>query len=50
LAERTALDQAVIIRLENGQIDNPTLAMLTRYAKGLGKRIVVSLVDAEEDQ
>ena len=39
---------AMISRLENGLIDNPTLATVTRYAKALGKRIVVSLVDAEE--
>jgi DNA-binding XRE family transcriptional regulator len=47
LAERTGLDRTMISRLENGQIDNPTIATVTRYAKALGKRVVVSLVDAE---
>jgi ribosome-binding protein aMBF1 (putative translation factor) len=45
LADRTGFDRAMISRLENGQIDNPTVATVTRYAKALGKRVVVSLVD-----
>lgn len=48
LAERTGMDRAMISRLENGQIDNPTIATVSRYAKALGKRVVVSLVDAKE--
>jgi ribosome-binding protein aMBF1 (putative translation factor) len=47
LAERTGMDRAMISRLENGLIDNPTLATVTRYAKALGKRVVVGLVDAK---
>lgn len=47
LAERTGMDRAMISRLENGQIDNPTIATMTRYAKALGKKVVVSLVEAE---
>ena len=46
LAERTGMDRAMISRLENGQIDNPTIATMARYAKALGKKVVVSLVDA----
>lgn len=46
LAERTGMDRAMISRLENGQIDNPTIATMSRYAKALGKRVIVSLVDA----
>ena len=49
LAERTGMDRAMISRLENGQIDNPTIATMSRYANALGKRIVVSLVDAREE-
>src|SRR5438309_11570442 len=45
LAERTGMDRAMISRLENGQVDNPTIATMNRYAKALGKRVVVSLVD-----
>ncbi len=48
MAERTGMDRAMISRLENGQVDNPTVATMTRYAKALGKRVVVSLVDAED--
>jgi predicted transcriptional regulator len=48
LAERTGMDRAMISRLENGQINNPTLATMTRYAKALGKKVVVSLVEATE--
>lgn len=48
LAERTGMDSATIGRLESGHIDNPTIATVTRYAKALGKRVVVSLVDAIE--
>ena len=40
------MDRAMISRLENGQVDNPTVATVTRYAKALGKRVGVSLVDA----
>lgn len=48
LAERTGMDRAMISRLENGQIDNPTVATMTRYARALGKHVLVSLVDAAE--
>jgi len=49
LAERTGMDRAMISRLENGQLDNPTIATMSRYAKALGKRVVVSLVDAADE-
>lgn len=45
LVERTGMDRAMISRLENGLVDNPTIATINRYAKALGKRVVVSLVD-----
>lgn len=48
MAERTGMDRAMISRLENGQLDNPTLATVGRYAKALGKRVVVNFVNAEE--
>jgi ribosome-binding protein aMBF1 (putative translation factor) len=48
LAERTGMDRAMISRLENGQIDNPTIATMTRYAKALGRKLVVSLVELKE--
>jgi DNA-binding XRE family transcriptional regulator len=48
MAERTGMDRAMISRLENGQVDNPTITTIGRYAKALGKRVVVSLIDAAE--
>lgn len=48
MAERTGMDRAMISRLENGQINNPTLATVGRYAKALGKRVVVNFVNAGE--
>jgi ribosome-binding protein aMBF1 (putative translation factor) len=48
LADRTGMDRAMISRLENGQVDNPTVATMTRYAKALGKRVLVSLVDTTD--
>jgi ribosome-binding protein aMBF1 (putative translation factor) len=48
LADRTGMDRAMISRLENGQIDNPTIATMSRYAKALGKRVVVALVDCSQ--
>ena len=48
MAERTGMDRAMISRLENGQVDNPTVATMNRYTKALGKRVVGSLVDAED--
>ena len=50
MAERTGMDRAMISRLENGQIDNPTLATVGRYAKALGKRVVVNFVNAGESR
>ena len=45
LAERTGMDRAMISRLENGQIDNPTISTMSRYARALGKKVLVNLVD-----
>lgn len=47
LAERTGMDRAMISRLENGQVDNPTIATMNRYAQALGKRVVVRLVEGK---
>jgi predicted transcriptional regulator len=48
MEKRTGMDRAMISRLENGQIDNPTLATVSRYAKALGKRVIVSLENTVE--
>jgi len=46
MADRTGMDHAMISLLENGQIGNPTISSISRYAQALGKRVVVSLADA----
>src|SRR5712692_7683581 len=37
LADRAGLDQALLSSLENGQVDNLTIATMTGYANALGK-------------
>lgn len=45
IAEASGLDRALISRLENGKIDNPTLGTLNRYAEAIGKRFLWSIRD-----
>jgi predicted transcriptional regulator len=46
LTELTGMDRAALSKLESGQRANPTVETLVRYAEAVGKRLVVSLVDA----
>src|SRR5215207_10184779 len=39
LSERTGMDRAALSRLETGQVPNPTVDTVLRYATGLGKRV-----------
>jgi DNA-binding XRE family transcriptional regulator len=45
VAERSGIDKASLSRLENGWYPNPTLNTLARYARGIGKRLVLDLED-----
>jgi DNA-binding XRE family transcriptional regulator len=45
VAERSGLDKATLSRLENEWYPNPTLNTLARYARGIGKRLVLDLED-----
>ncbi len=45
LTERTGMDSSALSKLETGQRANPTVAALVRYAKAVGKRLIVSLAD-----
>ena len=45
LAELSGIDKAALSRLESGRHPNPTLDTLARYARAVGKRLVVSLED-----
>src|SRR5262245_5117979 len=46
LTELTGMDRSAISKLETGQRPNPTVETLVRYAEAVGKRLVVSLADA----
>lgn len=50
LAERTGMDRAELSRLETGTHDDPTIHTLQRYAFGLGKQLVVTVVDLPPSQ
>ncbi len=45
LTEITGMDRSALSKLETGQRANPTVETLVRYAKAVGKRLVVSLAD-----
>jgi DNA-binding XRE family transcriptional regulator len=47
VTERTGMDRSALSKLETGQRPNPTIETLARYAEAVGKRLVVSLEDAE---
>jgi DNA-binding XRE family transcriptional regulator len=43
----TGMDRSALSKLETGQRANPTVETLVRYAEAVGKRVVVSLTDAQ---
>jgi len=45
MSKLTGMDRGAISRLENGLMANPTIGTVSRYAKALGKRVVVGLAD-----
>jgi DNA-binding XRE family transcriptional regulator len=45
LAQRTGIDKGTISKLENGVFDNPTIGTIQRYARAIGKGIVVGIID-----
>jgi len=48
VTELTGMDRSALSKLETGQRANPTVETLVRYAEAVGKRLVVSLADAQE--
>jgi DNA-binding XRE family transcriptional regulator len=42
----TGMDRSALSKLETGQRPNPTIDTLVRYAEAVGKRLVVSLIEA----
>jgi transcriptional regulator with XRE-family HTH domain len=49
VAERAKVDKAAISRLENGQLPNPTVNTLARYAQALGKSVTYGLEERPTD-
>ncbi len=47
VTELTGMDRSALSKLETGQRANPTVDTLVRYAEAVGKRLVVSLADAQ---
>ena len=45
----TGMDRSALSKLETGQRANPTVDTLVRYAEAVGKRLVVSLADAQDE-
>jgi hypothetical protein len=45
VAERSGMDKATLGRRDNGWCPNPTLNTRARYARGIGKRLVLDLAD-----
>ncbi len=46
LKDLTGMDRSALSKLETGQRANPTVETLVRYAEAVGKRLVVTLSDA----
>jgi DNA-binding XRE family transcriptional regulator len=46
LTRLTGMDRSALSKLETGQRPNPTVETLVRYAAAVGKRLVMSVVDA----
>ena len=46
VSKRTGMDQATLSRLENGRQPNPTIDTLWRYARAVGRQLVLSHVGA----
>ena len=42
VARRTGMDQATLSRLENGRQPNPTVDTLWRYARAVGRELVLT--------
>jgi predicted transcriptional regulator len=49
LTELTGMDRSALSKLETGQRPNPTVETLVRYAEAVGKRLVVTLTDTQND-
>jgi DNA-binding XRE family transcriptional regulator len=48
VTDLTGMDRSALSKLETGQRANPTVDTLVRYAEAVGKRLIVSLADAQK--
>jgi DNA-binding XRE family transcriptional regulator len=46
VSKRTGMDQATLSRLENGRQPNPTVDTLWRYARAVGRQLILTHGDA----
>jgi ribosome-binding protein aMBF1 (putative translation factor) len=47
IQEATGIDRSALCRIESGENGNPTVNTLIRYARALGRRINVALLDVD---
>jgi predicted XRE-type DNA-binding protein len=45
VTELTGIDRSALSKLESGQLSNPTVDALVRYAEAVSKRLVVTLAE-----
>ncbi len=45
--QATGIDRAALCRIETGENGNPTVNTLLRYARAIGRKINVALVEAD---
>ena len=50
VAKSTGMDQGTLSRLENGRQPNPTVDTLWRYARALGRQLVLTHADAPANE
>jgi len=50
VSKRTGMDQATLSRLENGRQPNPTVDTLWRYARAVGRQLVLTHIDSGRDE
>ena len=50
VSKRTGIDQATLSRLENGRQPNPTIDTLWRYARVIGRSLVLTHADTRRER
>jgi DNA-binding XRE family transcriptional regulator len=50
VSKRTGMDQATLSRLENGRQPNPTVDTLWRYARAVGRELVLTHTRAQAEK